>query len=327
MKIYPAAARIIIIAGLSGALYFLATGSISNKTQLLRELRNAGHTPLFGVMTLLLLWLAKLGLGSWQPSRHLRYFVVLCSAGMIAVLTEVIQYFSIRDADIGDLIRNFAGISSFLALAWSIRSRRDPVEQTIARRKRYLIRGLGAGILIIAMAPLCIWKIVTIQRDAAFPRICCFESLWESKWLETKDAKLETVAPPALWKEANGNRVGRLTFEVASYPGLTINEPGPDWREYDLLAIDIFSELEGAVTIALRVNDLYHNNEFTDRYNTSLVIAPGSNQIRIPLNDLRTAPESREMNLGRINAITLFAIDPGEEFSLYLDNIGLLRAR
>jgi hypothetical protein len=89
------------------------------------------------------------------------------------------------------------------------------------------------------------------------------------------------------------------------------------------LQIEVFSELPAPQLIVIRIDDLYHNNEHSDRFNKAINIVLGLNHINIPLDDIRQAPVGRELDLRAIKTLLLFAVNPPKAFSLYQDNFRL----
>jgi hypothetical protein len=62
---------------------------------------------------------------------------------------------------------------------------------------------------------------------------------------------------------------------------------------------------------------------FTDRYNRELLIHPGYNEIRIPLEEIEDAPANRQLDLSSIHIIHLFIIEPQQPMILYIDDLSL----
>ena len=48
-------------------------------------------------------------------------------------------------------------------------------------------------------------------------------------------------------------------------------------------------------------------SDYADRFNIALTITPGEHRIEIPLETIRLAPHGREMDLGRIRGVGVFA--------------------
>jgi hypothetical protein len=240
---------ILLLLGVLGIPLFLEIFEFPNDTFLLGELNNTGHTLLFGALSLLLLALSRLT-QSRRLNGHAHYLLALIVTALIAVGTEAVQYFGARDADVIDLLRDLAGAVSFLAICWSLDSGSRRVRGNggdSGNRAIPLLGIFGFLLLLAAFAPLALWGYAYLHRSAAFPRICSFESYWESKFLVTHDAELQFVAPPAAWTTADGERVGKLTLYPAEYPAVAVAEPYPDWRGYELFSFEVYSGLQDTV--------------------------------------------------------------------------------
>jgi hypothetical protein len=115
----------------------------------------------------------------------------------------------------------------------------------------------------------------------------------------------------------------RLDLKPGAYPGIGIVEPHPDWSGYRVLAITIVSDLDAPLPIAIRVHDAAHDQRYEDRFNRALTVAPGVNRFTIALDDIRHAPDRREMNMRRIRGVLLFAYQRTQPTHLYLGPIRL----
>lgn len=286
------------------------------------EIQNSGHTPIFGIIALLLLGISLNLLGSHLKQRWHHYLVALAGASLLGMITEFAQLNGPRDADIGDLIRDVAGAVSFLGVYLyfdkHLRNKRYPVIGSL--RKTALL--LAVVTLAGALVPLTLSSTVYLQRNSAFPVICDFDSYWGKRFLTTESARLKIVSPPMAMTAAR-EKVGELTLREGKYPGFGILEPYPDWGVYETLQLDIYSPLDTLVDIHIRVEDLRHDGNFADRFNRTLSIVPGENHISISLLDIRVAPRGREMDMSAIAAIHFFAVDLRQRLTLYFDNVHL----
>ena len=78
--------------------------------------------------------------------------------------------------------------------------------------------------------------------------------------------------------------------------------------------------------MVLRINDIEHDlgdNDYNDRFNTRLPLAPGPNQFELDLDRVRAAPEGRSMNMQAIRRLILFTVALPEPKTLYLRDIRL----
>jgi len=78
------------------------------------------------------------------------------------------------------------------------------------------------------------------------------------------------------------------------------------------------SESDHPIELVLRIHDRRHNEDYADRFNRSLTFQPGINAFRIPLDEIRAAPAGREMDLSAIERLSVFAVAPEAQLSLYL---------
>jgi len=166
---------------------------------------------------------------------------------------------------------------------------------------------------------------VLAERARAFPVLARFDgSWWESALIETGNSALtpgkSSTPPPGM-----PSGLARIDLQPATYPGLTIDQPYPDWRGYQRLVLTIVSDLDVPIPLTLRVHDAAHDNRYGDRFNTRLMVTPGANRLTIPLEEIRRAPAGREMDLSRIRGIVLFAYRLNHPVHLYLGTVRLER--
>lgn len=121
----------------------------------------------------------------------------------------------------------------------------------------------------------------------------------------------------------NGKKSLRMELFPAAYPGLSLKLDERDWRRFDSVAFDIYNPQDEALEITVRIDDREDYPDFDDRYNGRITLMPGSNNLRIPLNSLRTAGTDRSLNLKTIERFLFFFVDTNETYRLYVDNIRL----
>ena len=85
----------------------------------------------------------------------------------------------------------------------------------------------------------------------------------------------------------------------------------------------VVSDLDRPLRLVVRVHDRAHDQRFADRFNRSLVILPGLNRVAIPIDEIRRAPDRREMDLRYVRGIVLFAYRLTEPTHVYLGALRL----
>jgi len=292
-------------------------------TFLWRELFNGGHTPLFGVLSLLFLTLSVNSLGRLVHRFRWHYLIAFLVTVITGVISEFIQIFGSRDADIWDFNRDVTGAVVFLGLyaTFDRKITRFLTEKTIR-----LLPAVRTGLVIlfaVTFIPVFIWLGAYWHRSRIFPEICTFDSDWELKFLDTRRAGMDIIIPPPEWSGEARGRLARITYRPATYPDFEIIEPYPDWSGHDSLAFTAFSEVDSTVRLSIRIEDRRHNHRYEDRFTGSFYLNKGVNHIAIPLDEVARAPETRTMDMTEIYAIHLYAYKIKDSLTVYFDNFHL----
>jgi len=280
--------------------------------------RNFGHVPLFGVIAVIILWLLHLSVGG-RLSALPRYAFAWIGAVGLGAISEYLQIASGRDADIMDWVYDIAGATAFLALHFTIDSRLSDKEKERMNRAGTPVRITALAILAVAGIPMVMGGAASGHRRTSFPKMYTFSSFLEKKFIESSHAVLEYAEPPAAWS-SHDSQVAEVTFFPAKYPGLALKGPWPDWRDYQVLTLDVFSPAESSISLNLMIKDL-EDASFNDRYNRELRIRPGLNKIRIQMADIENSPANRLLDLSSIQVIHLFVIEPQQALVLYFDDL------
>jgi hypothetical protein len=155
------------------------------------------------------------------------------------------------------------------------------------------------------------------------PALYRMDSQWDLMFAEANGAKLEIVPSPEGWSGMEGRQVGRITFGPYRFPGVIFKEPYPDWSSYRYLDLDLYSEHDQTIDLVLRIDDQHCNDFVEDRFNKRMKLPPGHHSLRIPLDEVRSAPRDREFDLTAIKAMILFAVRPEKGTRLYLAEMKL----
>jgi hypothetical protein len=299
-------------------LLILAFAAAPERSMFMDAVFDAGHTPMFAGVALAVLGLLRVrGRGASDSACRWRAFLLTVAIGAI---TEVLQVFQAdRDPSLIDFARDVAGAGALLLLL----PRHQPACGTTGPRP---IRGLpwvawSAGVLLLAVsaANLGLTTAAYVARDRAMPALAHFDGAWWERWfVETQDSSLTVRARPQGLDASIAEPLARLDLRPGAYPGIRIVEPHPDWTGSRVLVITIVSDLDAPLPLALRVHDAAHDQRYEDRFNRVLTVAPGVNRFRIALDDIRRAPDRREMDMRRIRGVLLFAYQRTQPTHVYL---------
>lgn len=324
-KLYnmPAKMKRIFLWGVAVLIVVLVTFlDIPSTTKFARECQNTGHTIVFGILSVLVLKLLRGG-GAVGGSRLLYHYVAsFCVALSAGILVEAVQFVSGRDADIYDVVRDVAGIGSFLG-GYFVFDRYPVHGPGTYKRLKVLIGVLSAALFLAAMFPITRLAMDYLQRNVAFPVLVDFASTWYLDFVTPHNAIIQVVGAPHGWRRLSGDSVAKITLLAGPRPGFEIEEPREDWTGYTELRFSVFSSNEHPVKLTIRVHDKAHNQHYADRFNRGIDIKRGENRVRIALQDMRSAPDGREMTMNEIAGVMLFATRLEQPIELYVSNIRL----
>jgi len=258
-----------------------------------RAFWNLGHIAYFALFAWLLLqWDVLRRQTRWQ-----QWMWVLTASLLLGGAIEVLQLGTRRSADVEDILRDLGG--SLLVLAFY---------PGLLGTGRLLRRGLRGLVLV-----LLLWESMPFGRaliDAGFahrqfPVLADFSTPFElDRW--SGGAKLRVV------EAEDGRPALHMTLLPGDYSGASLKDFPGDWSGFAALVIELDLLSDEPLRLTVRVHDRQHENgprafEFGDRFNRSLLLQPGRNRLRIPLESVLQAPAGRNMDMDRIVDVTLFA--------------------
>lgn len=253
-----------------------------------RTLENAGHTPLFALITLGCLLVLRNDFGQKGARLYLLAGLLGVATGF---LTEVIQKPLARDASWGDVMSDTVGVACGLAL-FALFDRQSGLRKG-ARAVAFLI---ALTCITMYVAPVVRMTRAYLHRNAQFPVLADFSSRIELFWIVGYGAN-RRIERGAL----------EVDFDADTFPGISLHEPMPDWRHYRTLAIDVENPATESLNLGVRVHDRGRGRVYNDRFNRRFQLGAGERRIvRIPLEDIRNAPRNRRMNMAQVSDVTLF---------------------
>lgn len=266
-------------------------------------LKNWSHVAVFFLASNLLLDLLR----EWIGQRRLRLIGTALFCLGIGAGIELIQPYFGRDRSLLDLVYDGVGIGAALLFHLAHETRKSG------------LRVLGLAVLIVSTYQPAYFGTMVLARSWAVPYLAGFEHFWEQDFWRVGEHTQVSIEPAP-----SGGHWLRVQMEGGAYPGVAFAEMHPDWRGYDALALRVFSSQPQPVKLVIRIHDAQHNNDYADRFNQSVLIQPGMNDLAISLINIATAPKNRRMDLSQIESLMLFTISPDQPISLYVDQIRLI---
>ena len=284
------------------------------------EVQNTGHSIAFGTFAVIILIIVKKSKFHAQKSPVSPYLFALVVSVLMGGATEFIQHFIGRDAEISDIIRDALGAAAFLSLHFSFWRK---TSSGAGRSLKLLVGVFSVIITIVLFVPLYLNAKNYVERDASFPVICDFGQKWVTQFITLRDCKMKIITAPEKWNSEFPGHVAHILLNRSQYPGFSIHEPYSNWSGYSYLCFDMYSEMKDTVYLTLRIDDKHHNNEYNDRYNKTFPVAPGANSYQFSLNDIKSAPASRESDMSSIRSIVIFGYNLNQDIAINLGKIWL----
>jgi hypothetical protein len=268
---------------------------------------NLGHILFFALLTLAVQpWRIWTGWYLWGTAT---LAILMLGTGI-----ELLQHGANRQLDWQDIFRNQVG-------AWTILAARPLASLTWQSRPMvWPLRLLVAALLAAEIGATARVAVQQYQVSQLLPALYDFSQPDPSPFWDG-------IIKPVTDHAADAHeRALRISLSTARYSGVSLHNLPEDWRDYDRLIIDLYNPQDHPLPMILRINDMEHDlgdNDYNDRFNTRLSLAPGFNQFKLDLDRIRTAPEGRSMNMQAIRRLILFTVALPEPKTLYLSEIRL----
>jgi hypothetical protein len=319
----PLSAGVLLVGLLLSAVFFL---SLPGVTLWQRIVQDAGHGPVFAGIAVVLLLVQPPSAGGAIRSAS-QYRNVFLAATVLGVCTELLQYLMPgRSVSAVDAMHDAAGAAFGLACAWF-------VERWLARRRQPSSVGETHTRIVVAIAlfafTLLAWQPLQCARAyaarySAFPVLVSAGPLADGLFARPHAASVTYDQLPEPYRRPGDADSVRLMFKRGTRPGLQVLEPYPDWRNHDVLALDVTNPSTQPAVFMIRILDAAHDWSNEDRFSQRVVI-PGATRvtIRVSLEAVAVSPARRRMDMGSVANLMLFAGRPLDATEFYVTRIWL----
>lgn len=291
-------------------MLFFVGGPGDHSARSFKSFWNLGHILYYGILPLALFRLL--------PGRRLQYRVqlsiIVAVTIFLGVLVEILQYGLERTPDLGDIGRNMIGAG--IAVCFFL-----PLRKTISKTILVIARTVLVVLVFTQMYPIGIALLDEYRTRRDFPILSDFESpLQLDRWTGGAEISIETVGD-------QGNKAMRADLTTDLYSGVSLKYFPQNWEGYKAFQFRAYNPSEEPIKIACRIHDREHIRgvqEFRDRFNRSFVLTQGWSIVTISLEEVKEAPELRDIDLGQIYGIGIFATRLPQPRTIYIDDVKLL---
>jgi len=232
---------------------------------------------------------------------------------IIGGIVEILQSKMGRDASWDDLFLDVLGaITAIAFLSNQVKSLNSLFKWT--RNIIFLI------LFSYALTPLISDGTDEIIQLSQFPVLSNFETPFEIKRWDVNVKSRST-------KQFRSGQHS-LKTEVAKYKyqGASLSYFDGDWSQYKTFNISIYNTLDHPVKFSVKIYDAYHkkySTGYNDRFNRSIILKQGWNDIKLSTKEIQHGPKKRVMNLTNIRAVTIFPLKNQKPFFIYIDDVYL----
>ena len=294
-------------------IFLFVENDVQQKHRLIKDLWNAGHLVLFGLISLVYFHNPK------NASRSLLFKSVITTFFCLLVGTaiEFLQQLFNREFSYNDIINDVIG--GYLGLCVLL------ITDSTKKNQTRIIASLL--LIILALTGLRNFEKHLLDEYRIrknFPVLADFEStLEETRWeyrLVNVNYSTEHVQ--------SGEYALKAEFLTGRYPTISLDQLIKNWTGYHFLNFSVYNPQSSILNYTLMVFDDQHiksGRRFNDRYNKKIQIQPGWNHINLPINDIRQAPKHRQIQLSQIRGLSLFTDRLKQPVTIYIDSIQLVK--
>jgi hypothetical protein len=171
---------------------------------------------------------------------------------------------------------------------------------------------LLSGALIVV--PTSLTMAAYIQRAALLPELVQLNSRLGRHFLVASEAHFVSTRDGVLLVQPDRGH----------WPGISLEEVWPDWRDYSTLVIDLTNPGTQAFWIFVRIDDRRPDPQYEDRYNRQFYLESQARRIlRIPLAEIESAPNGPAIDLAHMRKIKLFEDGSAPNYPFFLNSLRL----
>lgn len=290
---------------------FFVGGPDHNSTRHFKAFWNLGHILFFSLLPYQLFSCRK-----WLAGRFsAQSLITLGLCLILGILIELFQYDFRRTPDAGDVFRDVIGglVGIFFFLG---------------SRKSFRANVLTAcQIITVGLVGLQVYPVLAALADEylareQFPVLAGFETPWEmARWHGSAEYAIDSSV------HLKGKCSLRVRLGTEQYSGISLNYFPENWEGAKKVRISVFNPSKQGLALTFRIHDRQHENHrwrYVDRFNRRYELPAGWTTIEIDTQEIRNAPKGRQMDMGHISSVGIFAMNLPHPRMCYIDDVRLV---
>ena len=297
-----------MVMALMTILFFIG-GPDYHSPRSLKSFWNLGHILYFAFLPLLLF-----SFSPWKRFKPaLQLSVIFGTTLGLGALVEFFQYGFNRTPDMGDIFRNMIG--ACIAIVFLL-----PIRNSVPKTPMLIFKTITVILVLSQFYPIVIDLTDEHHARRDFPILSDFQTPYQiNRWTGDAAITIENIG-------SQGNRAMRADLTTQVYSGVALKYFPADWQQYQWFQFRIFNPSADAINITCRIHDKKHTQDvqrYQDRFNKSQFLSQGWNTITINLEEVRRAPEKRQMDLGQVYGVGIFSSRLPHPRKIYIDDVRL----
>ncbi len=229
--------------------------------------------------------------------------------------TELIQSGIGREASWEDLGNDVVG--GLIGMSFC-----SPLRRIIPVWHLKIIKIMVSILVIFSVLPLGKVLIDDVVAWQQFPLLAGFEtSLEKTRWRGSARRSIDSQI------YHSGKSSLRVELTTQRYSGIGIKDFPRDWTGFSGVNMWVFNPDIEPLTLHFRIHDHYHyqhDNEYSDRFNTSFDLKSGWNLLHVSLEKVASSPKTRLLDLSKISGMGVFVGKLEKPHVIYLDDVELV---
>lgn len=292
-------------------LFFLG-GPDNFSSRSFRAFWDLGHLFFFALLTFSLYPLVRRRKSSFWVKGMLVIGICLALGAMI----ECLQYFVRRTPNVQDIVRD--GVGGMIGIFFLMPERKSVQRKVL----------LAFQALTVCLAGLQVYPVIVALADEyieyeQFPVLSSFETPWEiTRWNGNVRYAIDKRV------HLDGETSLRVQLDTQTYPGVKLRYFNGNWETARKFQFAVYNPSTEILLLGCRIHDKKHEKlpqqKYSDRFNRRFALKKGWNTIEIEIEDIRTAPQSRPMDLHHIQEIGFFATRLPHPRVIFIDAVRLV---
>lgn len=290
-------------------IILLLWGGTGSNERLLTELWDVGHVVAFFCWSLLL---SQLTFCKELPFNKFLLVALLCTA-IVGTSIELLQLMRHSVFSSGDLIKDLTGTCLALSIICYYRPETKPL-------LKVTMIGVSLILSMISLKTLTITVYDEIQMYREFPVLVDFQDPEQQQRIHALDMKIVKST------EHSSLNMLQLDFNTANYSGFALLHFVGNWSKYSRLSMQIYRQQSTPLIIHCRINDMQHDINgfaYNDRFNRQYLLTQGWNIVDIALEEVKSSPINRELDLANVTHLGCFVISQPSRQTIFLSTISL----